>query len=41
MNNPPVQLSGFVNSQQAVNKTDEITRSVNAVKSIKNNLVVK
>jgi hypothetical protein len=36
-----VQLSGFVNSQQAVNKADEITRSVKGVKSIKNNLIVK
>ena len=36
-----VQLSGFVNSQQAVNKADEITRSVKGVKSIKNDLVVK
>ena len=36
-----VQLSGFVNSQQAVNKADEITRSVKGVESIKNNLIVK
>ena len=36
-----VQLSGFVNSQQAVDKAGEITRSVKWVKSIKNNLVVK
>jgi len=36
-----VQLSGFVDSQQAINKADEITRSVNGVKSIKNNLNVK
>jgi osmotically-inducible protein OsmY len=36
-----VQLSGFVNSQRAVDKAGEITRSVNGVKSIKNNLVVK
>jgi len=36
-----VQLSGFVNSQQAVNKADEITRSVKGVKSIKNDLIVK
>ena len=36
-----VQLSGFVNSQKAVDKAIEITRSVNGVKSIKNNLIVK
>ena len=36
-----VQLSGFVNSKQAVDKAVEITRSVNGVKSVKNNLVVK
>jgi len=36
-----VQLSGFVNSQQAVDKAVEITRSVKGVKSIKNNLIVK
>ena len=36
-----VQLSGFVNSQQAVDKAGEITRSVKGVKSIKNNLLVK
>ena len=36
-----VQLSGFVNSQQAVNKAAEITRSVGGVKSVKNNLIVK
>jgi hyperosmotically inducible protein len=36
-----VQLSGFVNSQQAVDKAGEITRSVKGVKSLKNNLVVK
>ena len=36
-----VQLSGFVNSQQAVNKAVEITRSVQGVKSVKNNLIVK
>ena len=36
-----VQLSGFVNSQQAVDKAGEIVRSVNGVKSIKNNLIVK
>ena len=36
-----VQLSGFVNSQKAVDKAGEITRSVKGVKSIKNNLIVK
>lgn len=36
-----VQLSGFVNSQKAVNKAVEITRSVKGVKSLKNNLIVK
>jgi osmotically-inducible protein OsmY len=36
-----VQLSGFVNSQRAVNKADEIVRTVKGVKSVKNNLIVK
>ena len=36
-----VQLSGFVNSQKAVDKSAEITRSVKGIKSIKNNLIVK
>ena len=36
-----VQLSGFVNSQNAVNKAVEITRSVKGVGSVKNNLIVK
>jgi osmotically-inducible protein OsmY len=36
-----VQLSGFVNSQQAVNKAGEIVRTVKGVKSVKNNLIVK
>jgi len=36
-----VQLSGFVNSQQAVDKAVEIARSVKGVKSIKNDLIVK
>ena len=36
-----VQLSGFVNSQQAVDKAGEIARSVNGVTSVKNNLNVK
>jgi hyperosmotically inducible protein len=36
-----VQLSGFVNSQQAANKAGEIARSVQGVKSVRNNLIVK
>jgi osmotically-inducible protein OsmY len=36
-----VQLSGFVNSKEAVNKAGEIARSVKGVKSVKNNLIVK
>ena len=36
-----VQLSGFVNSREAVKKAGEIARSVNGVKSVKNNLIVK
>jgi osmotically-inducible protein OsmY len=36
-----VQLSGFVNSQKAVDKAVEIVNSVKGVKSIKNDLVVK
>ena len=36
-----VQLSGFVDSQKAVDKAREITRSVKGVKSLKNNLIVK
>ena len=36
-----VQLSGFVNSQQAVDKASEITRSVKGVTDVKNNLIVK
>jgi len=36
-----VQLSGFVNSQQAVNKAGEIVRTVQGVKSVKNDLIVK
>ncbi|MDQ7839391.1 MAG: BON domain-containing protein, partial [Thermodesulfobacteriota bacterium] len=36
-----VQLSGFVNSQKAVDKAGEIVRSVKGVKSVKNNLIVK
>ena len=36
-----VQLSGFVNSRETVNKAGEIARSVQGVKSVKNNLIVK
>ena len=36
-----VQLSGFVNTQKAVDRAVEITRSVSGVKSVKNDLVVK
>ena len=36
-----VQLSGFVNSQQAVNRASEIVRTVQGVKSVKNDLIVK
>ena len=36
-----VQLSGFVNSQQAVDKAGEIVRNVQGVRSVKNNLIVK
>ena len=36
-----VQLSGFVNSQKAVDKAGSITKSVKGVKSIKNDLIVK
>ena len=36
-----VQLSGFVNTQEAVNKAIEITKTVKGVTSIKNDLVVK
>ncbi len=36
-----VQLSGFVNSRQAVDKAGQIARSVKGVKSVKNNLIVK
>ena len=36
-----VQLSGFVNSQEALRKAGEITRSVKGVMSVKNNLIVK
>ena len=36
-----VQLSGFVDSQQAVDKAVQITRGVGGVKSVKNSLIVK
>jgi hyperosmotically inducible protein len=36
-----VQLSGTVDSQKAVDKAGEITRSVKGVKSVKNDLIVK
>ena len=36
-----VRLSGSVNSQNAVDKAVEITRSVKGVKSVKNKLIVK
>ena len=36
-----VQLSGFVDSQKAVNRAVEITRSVGGVRSVKNSLIVK
>lgn len=36
-----VQLSGFVNSQEAANKAGQIARSVKGVASVKNNLIVK
>jgi osmotically-inducible protein OsmY len=36
-----VQLSGFVGTQQAVDRAGEIARSVKGVKAVKNDLVVK
>ena len=36
-----VQLSGFVNSQQAVDKAGQIASSVKGVQSVKNDLIVK
>ena len=36
-----VQLSGFVNSQKAIDRAVEITKSVKGVTSIKNDLIVK
>jgi osmotically-inducible protein OsmY len=36
-----VQLSGWVGTQEAVNKAGQIARDVKGVKSVKNNLIVK
>lgn len=36
-----VQLSGFVDSQQAFDIAGEITQSVKGISSVKNNLIVK
>lgn len=36
-----VQLSGFVNSQNALNRAGQIARSVDGVKSVRNDLIVK
>ena len=36
-----VQLSGFVNSQEAADKAAQIARGVGGVKSVKNSLIVK
>ncbi len=36
-----VQLSGFVNSREVVEKAEQITKSVQGVKSVKNDLIVK
>jgi osmotically-inducible protein OsmY len=36
-----VQLSGFVNSQKAIDKAGEIAKGVPGVKSVKNNLNIK
>jgi osmotically-inducible protein OsmY len=36
-----VQLSGFVNTQDAVNKAGQIAKGVGGVKSVRNNLIVK
>jgi len=36
-----VQLSGFVDSQRAVDKAVQIARGVGGVKSVKNSLVIK
>jgi len=39
--NGVVQLSGFVDSRKAIDKADEIVKSVAGVKSVKNDLVIK
>ena len=36
-----IQLSGYVNSHKAVDKADEIVKSIKGVTGIKNNLIVK
>jgi len=36
-----VQLSGFVDSQNAVNKAGQIAKGVGGVKAVKNDLIVK
>jgi hyperosmotically inducible protein len=36
-----VQLSGFVDSQKAVDKAGQIARGVDGVKSVRNDLIVK
>lgn len=36
-----VQLSGFVDSQDAINKAVRITKGVGGVKSVQNSLIVK
>jgi osmotically-inducible protein OsmY len=36
-----VQLSGFVDSQKAVDKAGELVHNVKGVKSVKNDLIVK
>ena len=36
-----VQLSGFVDSQSAIDKAGQIARGVEGVKSVKNDLIVK
>ncbi|RPI72571.1 MAG: BON domain-containing protein, partial [Geobacteraceae bacterium] len=35
------QLSGFVDSQKAVDKAGQIARNVDGVKSVRNDLIVK
>jgi len=36
-----VQLSGFVNSQKTSDKANDLVKTVNGVKAIKNDLIVK